>query len=203
MNNITFRHKVKLNDGTYTNGSLDLELHLSLDTYLFDDMDFKDKSVLDVGCWDGGHSFAAEKKGANRIVSLDKPSTRWGGTEGYKFLHDHFKSKCEFIEGDVYNLKERFGSQEFDIVLCYGILYHLSDPLLALKNLFHVCKTTINFEGVFSTSEIPVLELRKHTITKDFDPTYIYIPSISYMVEIAQYFGFSLRKTSTAYGDRI
>jgi tRNA (mo5U34)-methyltransferase len=160
---IKFWHRVKLRDGTYTDGAKDIEA--SLGDHLFNDLDFKDKSVLDVGCWDGAYSFLAEQRGASRVVSFDRPSCRWGGTGGYEFLHEHFNSKAEFKDGNIYQLP--FQSKEFDIVLCYGVLYHMSDPLMALQKLFPVAKTTIAFEGLFSTQLLPSLELRTPIILKN------------------------------------
>jgi tRNA (mo5U34)-methyltransferase len=194
LNNIKFWHKVRLKDGGFTNGSIDVEncqKHI-----LFDELEFQNKSVLDVGCWDGYFSFEAEKKGASRVVSLDDLSCRWGGIDGYNFLHDHFNSKATFVHGNVYNLKSAFKYQEFDIVLCYGVLYHLSDPLLALQQLFYTCKTTIHFEGIFSTLELPHLEFIPNK-QLNRDSSNIYIPSISYMKLIAGYNGFVIRKIST------
>ena len=34
--------------------------------------DLRGKSVLDIGCWDGFYSFAAERLGASRVVALDR-----------------------------------------------------------------------------------------------------------------------------------
>jgi tRNA (mo5U34)-methyltransferase len=167
-----------------------------LGDHLFNDLDFKDKSVLDVGCWDGAYSFLAEQRGASRVVSFDRPSCRWGGTGGYEFLHEHFNSKAEFKDGNIYQLP--FQSKEFDIVLCYGVLYHMSDPLMALQKLFPVAKTTIAFEGLFSTQLLPSLELRTPIILKNArDSSVIYVPSQSFMEITAGYQGFKLRKVTT------
>jgi tRNA (mo5U34)-methyltransferase len=37
---------------------------------------FKERSVLDIGAWDGGYSFLAEREGASRVVALDHYA--WG-----------------------------------------------------------------------------------------------------------------------------
>lgn len=191
-----FWHKVKLKDGTCTNGDKDVEA--SLGGHLFNDLDFGGKTVLDLGCWDGAYSFLAERRGASRVVSFDRPSCRWGGTEGYQFLHKHFESKCEFVEGNIYELSKSFRPKEFDIVLCYGVLYHMSDPLLALQQIFPVAKEVVVFEGVFSTRLLPSLELRTPAIMKNAkDTSVVYVPSVSFMTYAAEYQGFRLRKTTT------
>lgn len=63
-------HSIDLGDGIVTPGiksahRLDLELReMRLP-------DLRDKSVLDIGAWDGYFSFACERAGASRVVALD------------------------------------------------------------------------------------------------------------------------------------
>ena len=63
------------------------------------------------------------------------------------------KSNAKFVCGNVLSLKESFPSdKKFDIVLCYGVLYHLSDPLRALINLFEITNEYLILEGIFYDS---------------------------------------------------
>jgi len=197
---IKFYHKVRLNDGNCTPGIEDVEKARS--TYIFDELDFADKSVLDVGCWDGYFSFEAEKLGASQVVSFDNPACRWGGIDGYVFLHNHFKSRAHYVQGSVYDLRNIFLDKEFDIVLCYGVLYHLSDPLFALQNLFYVCKDTIVFEGHFSNTETPCLALIPYKSFQN-DPGNVYAPSVSYMELIGKYNGFEMETPKASVGSRL
>lgn len=197
---IKFYHKVRLNDGSYTPGIENMEKIRG--KYIFDELDFANKTVLDVGCWDGYFSFEAEKLGASQVVSLDEPACRWGGIDGYAFLHRHFKSRAHFVKGSVYDLNKTFLDKEFDIVLCYGVLYHLSDPLFALQNLFYVCKDIMVFEGHFSEEKKPCLELIPHKSFNE-DGGNVYCPSISYMELIGKYNGFKLEKISKSVEKRL
>lgn len=200
FNKIQFFHKVKLDDEIYTNGVSNMEEFRPC--YIFDELDLSNKTVLDVGCWDGYFSFEAEKKGASRVTSFDDPRCRWGGMDGYFFLHNYFKSRASFVNGNVYNLSKMFNAKEFDVVLCYGVLYHLTDLLFALKNLFHVCKDTIVFEGHFSNSDLLCLEIIPNRFLNN-DTGNVYFPSIPYMKLMGTYSGFELEKTSPSMGDRL
>src|SRR4051812_27152592 len=40
-------------------------------------VDFKGKSVLDIGCWDGKWSFLAEQRGAASVLATDDNSQHW------------------------------------------------------------------------------------------------------------------------------
>lgn len=95
-----------------------------------DEVDFKDRRVLDVGCRDGMFSFEAEKRGAREIVGIDNDLSI-GATD---FLIPFFKSKVRMYELNLNELSPRqFGY--FGIILFFGVLYHLRYPFLALKNL--------------------------------------------------------------------
>jgi tRNA (mo5U34)-methyltransferase len=56
----------------------------------FDQIDFDQKKVLDIGCWDGLWSFEAEKRGAAEVYATDDVSqsgvTRKGGGGKPTFL---------------------------------------------------------------------------------------------------------------------
>jgi SAM-dependent methyltransferase len=94
-----------------------------------DIVDFKDKRVLDVGCRDGLFSFEAEKRGAQDIIGIDNDVSK-GAIE---FLIPYFKSKVRMYELNLYDLTLKFGT--FDIILCFGVLYHLRYPVWGLKKL--------------------------------------------------------------------
>ena len=184
--NLSFFHKVKLNNGDYTPGLVDIEQLRGL--YQFDSISFENKSVLDVGCWDGYFSFESEKKGANEVISLDNPNYRWGGMGGYDFLHNYYSSKAKFVTGNVYKLKDSLNDKKFDIVLCYGVLYHLSDPLLALKNLFEVCSDSLILEGIFYDSKNKSMEFIDLGFAND--KSNIYTISSGYINYISNIYGF-------------
>lgn len=194
--NINFWHKVKLNDEQYTPGMVDIASLRG--NYLFDEVSFQDKSVLDIGCWDGYFSFEAERKGASEVFSLDNTKFRWGGMDGYNFLHQHFKSKAIFVEGDVRNLETSLKDKKFDIVLCYGVLYHISDPLIALRNLFKITNEYLIIEGLFYESEERKLDLIECGKFGN-DMSNIYSMSTGYIKYISNLYGFKIEKINLQY----
>jgi len=185
INNIRWFHKITLDDGRVTPGIVDIAKHETL--YLFDQLDFQGKSVLDIGCWDGYFSFMAEKRGARRVLSLDDPDFRWGDLYGYNFLHDYYKSQAEWRKGSIFNLPD----ERFDIVLCYGVLYHVNDPLSAMIDSFHVALDEIIFEGVFFDNKEPLLWLFAPKECHN-DPSNIYALSTGYLIKVAGLCGFEL-----------
>jgi len=98
--------------------------------------DLSGKSVLDIGAYDGFFTFEAEKRGAKRVVALDRhPATHLG----FALAHELVNSRAEYVIGSVYDLSpETHGV--FDVVLFFGVLYHLRHPLLALDKIHSVCR---------------------------------------------------------------
>src|SRR5207247_11262810 len=63
-------HSIDLGLGVVTNGFKTREgLKNELESLRLPDL--KDKTVLDIGAWDGFYSFEAEGRGARRVVALD------------------------------------------------------------------------------------------------------------------------------------
>ena len=186
MEEITWWHQVPLDDGRITPGRT--AIYKQEPTYMFDEINFVGKSVLDIGAWDGYFTFMAEKRGATRVVSIDNPEFRWGGLDGYNFLHEHFKSSAEWQKGTVYKLPDEM----FDIVLCYGVLYHLSDPLLATMNCFQKAKELVVFESVMYEGEKAELTLLPCPYYGD--PSNVFTLSSGFIKLVASQCGFELVK---------
>ncbi len=184
IDKIRWWHRVPLGNGEYTPGKIDIE---SLEAaYLFDQLIFTGKSVLDIGAFDGYHSFTAEKRGASRVVALDNPNTRVD-KRAFDFLHNHFQSSVEWRWDDIFDL----GGERFDIVLCYGVMYHINDPLTAAINCFQSANERVVFEGQIFEAEAPVLLLLEPGAING-DKTNLYCMSTAYITAIANQNGFEL-----------
>jgi tRNA (mo5U34)-methyltransferase len=98
--------------------------------------DLQGKTVLDIGTYDGFFSFEAERRGAARVVAMDRHPA---GHKGFALAHELLRSHVTYSVGSVYDLSpETHGT--FDVVLFLGVLYHLRHPLLALDKIHSVCR---------------------------------------------------------------
>ena len=88
--------------------------------------------MLDIGAWDGFYTFEMERRGAS-VVALDLFRN-----EKFLLARDLLKSNAEYVVGDICRLSSS-DLGRFDIVLFFGVLYHVKHPLLALEN---VCSLT-------------------------------------------------------------
>jgi 2-polyprenyl-3-methyl-5-hydroxy-6-metoxy-1,4-benzoquinol methylase len=97
-------------------------------------INFSDKDVLDIACYDGLFSFDVEKKGANRILAID-----YIVSIAKELLIPYLKSKVEMERVNIYNLDpEKHG--KFDIVLFPGVLYHMRYPFWGIKKVSDMVK---------------------------------------------------------------
>jgi 2-polyprenyl-3-methyl-5-hydroxy-6-metoxy-1,4-benzoquinol methylase len=90
------------------------------------------KRVLDIACNCGGFSTYAAKAGAEYVLGVD--------------IEPHYLKQANFIrdtlglqnlEFQQLNLEDLDPAKHgmFDLVLCFGILYHLESPVLSLKRI--------------------------------------------------------------------
>ena len=100
--------------------------------------DLANKSVLDVGAWDGFWSFYAERSGARSVLATDDISQNWASGEGLHLARKLFGSNIEVRQDlPIYNLASL--GRRFDIILCLGVFYHLRDPFYGFTQLRHCC----------------------------------------------------------------
>jgi len=118
-------------------------------------------SLADVGASNGYFSFEACKRGA-KVVAFDfrhKDNSGFGLAQYINGMNN-----IEHHQVNVLYLKPKDYGQ-FDIVLCLGLLYHTSDPYLALANCGALSKKRLLIESYCIDSIMPV-ELKKEPIMK-------------------------------------
>jgi tRNA (mo5U34)-methyltransferase len=97
--------------------------------------------VLDLGTRDGYFAFELERRGAT-VVAVDYLSRE---ETGFAVVADLLGSKVEYLHENLYNLTPRKVGT-FDVVLFLGLLYHLPDPIQALKVVRELCRNRLCLE---------------------------------------------------------
>lgn len=125
-------HTIEMPDGAIVHGQQDYRGEAGR-RYLLPD-NLWGQTVIDFGTYDGFWAIEAKKRGASEVVAVD----RWPimldtarialGAYGIPYV----------CSGDLDFPTPVIG--QFDIVLFYGIIYHLRNPYMGLWNAFQHCK---------------------------------------------------------------
>ena len=197
-------HSIDLGGGLVTPGfKSPASMQAHLDALCLPDL--TGKTVLDVGAWDGFFSFEAERRGARRVVALD--AYEWGGTPpgwegrraelppkwlGFEVAHDLLGSNVECVVADFTTTDLR-PLGRFDVVIFSGVLYHLRDPLGALRRLARVVREV----ALVETAAIHAGDLEARAICEFYedrelnnDPTNWWAPNATALAAMCRAAGF-------------
>src|ERR1035438_2292246 len=139
-------HSIELPDGSVLPGLQSVE-HLRWRLRLFGlPDDLRGKRVLDIGAWDGWFSFECERRGAD-VVAVDCVALNT-----FLEARELLNSRVEYLTFDVSELSvAKLG--RFDIVLFFGVLYHLRHPLLGLEKVVELSTGLALIESYVIASE--------------------------------------------------
>lgn len=174
----------------------------------FDQVDFRGRHVLDVGCYEGQWSFEAEKRGAASVLATDylvgDPRARLSESglkelPTFRLAHTILGSRVEYRPDiSVYDVTG-VGRRDFDIVVFCGVYYHLKHPLLALGRLRQVVRDggTLMVEG-------PVIEGPQEAFARFFyhdvlagDRSNWWVPTLSCLLEWIECSYFEILRVSS------
>jgi tRNA (mo5U34)-methyltransferase len=134
---------------------------------------FVGRSVLDIGAFDGFYSFLAEARGARRVVAVDNEQyvdwvrARFGvtltGGAGFRAITGLLASRVEYRRMDALDVREL--GERFDVVLCFGILHRVTDPIALLQALADVLapggEVVLETYGSRLAADAPAIEVHE------------------------------------------
>jgi tRNA (mo5U34)-methyltransferase len=149
-------HSIDLGNGVVTKGIKSPDVLRFESAAFFDPINLKDRSVIDIGAWNGAYSVEAKRRGAGRVLATDhyvwnKPD--YGRREPFDLIVSTLGLDIEALDIDVPELvPERVGT--FDAVLFLGVFYHLFDPIDGLMRAARLAKEVLVVESHVDLHEI-------------------------------------------------
>lgn len=169
--------------------------------------------VLDLGARDGYFSFELERRGAD-VLAVDYMPP---GVTGFEIASKLVGSRVPYLHENLYRLRpEVIGT--FDLVLFLGLLYHLPDPVAALRLIRSLCRARMILEtliidscmlmpdGSLATLDSLHLQLRAIPLMRFFpgdvmggDPTNYWGPNIACVKAMLGETEFAVHRTVTMH----
>ncbi len=141
------------------------------------------QTAIDVGC--GLGHFAGLLNGLGlRVIGVD------GRQQNVEEAQRRFP-QIVFQQCDAQDSALR-GLGQFDLVFCFGLLYHLENPLLAIRHLHAMTTKLLLLEGVIFPGEDPIMALVDEELHDDQGLNHIaFYPTEACLVKMLYRCGFS------------
>jgi SAM-dependent methyltransferase len=149
---------------------------------------FEGLSVLDAGCFQGYWSIEAARAGASRVVGFD---LREEHVEQARFCARAIGlPNVEFRRAELFDLAT-MGT--FDVVLLFGVLYHVDQPIELLRRARGVTRRLIAVNTDVLPLDEPVVQLRYEDPSMELNSAtgaLVCVPSVSAVVRMLRHTGF-------------
>jgi SAM-dependent methyltransferase len=128
-------HSFELLPGTVTPGRVYANPKKRFDKIYKIPVNLLGLKALDIGTWDGPYAFELERRGAD-VIALDVQDP---SCTGFNTAKEIIHSNVQYIQASVYDLSKVL-NMKFDIILFFGVYYHLKYPILAFEQIHKVLK---------------------------------------------------------------
>lgn len=146
--------------------------------------------VLDLGCNAGFWAHHAMAAGADFLLGVDARERQLDQARLVFEAKGVDPARYRFEEANVFG--HDFG-ERFDLVLCLGLLYHVSKPMELFETMAGVGAELIVIDTIISPSEESVFKVRREPVDKWLnaaDMETVLIPSRQAVIDLAAQFGF-------------
>ena len=169
----------------------------------------ENKYILDIGCWTGGTSLLLSAMGAN-IVAIEEVKKY---IDALNYLKKSFNiSKIDPRNISLYDCDNTEYQNRFDYVLFAGVLYHITDPLIALRIVFNSLKTDgiVLLETAVIKSKNNILSYVGPEIIGTGDSNKLnrggwnwFVPSVSSLIQMMKDVGFEEIRVNKIVNGRV
>ncbi len=100
---------------------------------------FRQKRCLDIGAWTGGTSLLLAALGSKHVCAVEEVK-KYAKTITFLSESFGFNERIRALPISLYELDHTSIYDQFDLVYFPGVLYHLTDPVVALRILYNSMK---------------------------------------------------------------
>jgi len=152
------------------------------------------KRVLDLACNAGFWSLAAVRAGCDYVLGIEGRQMHVDQANFVFDVKEIEKDRYGFVLGDIFETDLRqFGT--FDVVLCLGLMYHVSKPMELLEKISEVNDDVLIIDSTLSKAPGSFLELRgqnPNSYMSAVDRTLAMHPTKQAVRDLAEEFGYSV-----------
>jgi SAM-dependent methyltransferase len=161
------------------------------------------KRVLDLGCNAGFWSLQAIENGADFVLGIDGRHMHIDEAKLVFEAKEIEEGRHDFVVGNIFDFDfSEYGA--FDIVLCLGLLYHVSKPI----NLFEVISSSnddiLVIDTALSLAPGSYLRLRNEPVDRPLNATdyeIVMSPTKKAVVDMAGAFGYETAVLKPEFSD--
>ncbi len=193
-----YRFDLRGHETPIFNSKVDIRHHQRA-SYFFDPMvdlfggTLHGKRVLDLGCNAGWWSLRAVESGADYVLGIEGRRMHVDQANLVFEAKDVSRKRYDFVEANLFDLDLRsFG--QFDVVLCLGLLYHISKPMELMEQVSAVNTDLIIIDTVVSKGKDSYFEVRHEGLEEPrhaVDYELVMIPSVRAVHDLGRQFGYS------------
>ena len=197
LSRLGWYHSIELPDGGVIEGLQSLDQQRQRLRRFPIPEDLTGKRVIDIGAWDGWFSFEMERRGAEVLAVDSAKNTHL--LEARQLLG----SRIHYQIADICRLTAR-DVGTFDIVLFFGVLYHLKHPLLALENVCGMCREMACVESFVTDADsraLPLMEFYETNELRGQADNWVG-PNLSCLLAFCRTAGFARVNFEGALGER-
>ena len=152
------------------------------------------KRVLDLGCNAGFWSLCAVEAGCDYVLGVDGRQMHVDQANFVFEVKEIENRRYDFVADNLFDVNlRRFGT--FDVVLCLGLMYHISKHMVLMEKISEVNSDVLLIDTSLSTLLGPYLEIRHEPLKEPrhaVDYELVMSPTWEGVHELVRQFGYSV-----------
>jgi tRNA (mo5U34)-methyltransferase len=129
--------------------------------------------AIDLACHQGWFSIELAKRGFSEIVSVDARNEHVMDTQIMSQIYE-FDHIIHTHVSDVHDLDAK-ALGGFDLVLCLGLIYHLENPIGALRKAHALCKRVCVIETQIAPGQTGLVDYGSYEYVKAIEASFVVV----------------------------